>query len=186
MSAPMSRLRDAHQAFSGLLSGMGRVVIAGGAVRDALMWHNDPKDYDVFVLGQSVDAQTLKQMADLVTPHFDGVPPALEFHTSEPFLACSVMWNGTMVQVLASEFTTEDELIDSFDWHVSRFSFDGERVTTPEDIATIGRNKPLLLRKVTFPLSTLRRGFRFSERFGMEFRHEDVMALCRQVVESKS
>ena len=172
-------LRVVHDEFLRRLGHLGSVVIAGGAVRDAVMGRT-PKDYDVFVLGCPFNAES----RDAVTERLGTLPSLdqLEFHKSEPFLVGTVSFHvggrDVVVQVMTTDAATVQALLDRFDWNVSRFAFDGA-VHALTAIDEIGTGQPLRLHKVTYPLSTLRRGFRFSERFGMEFQRADVLRLCR-------
>lgn len=180
--AYLRRLNECLAQFTPMLDGIGSsVVVAGGAVRDALRYDSDPKDFDLFVMNADVSKESLGAVAELIVPHF-GAVKNLHFHKSEPFLAASVEWNNSVVQIMLTDAKTVEELVDRFDWHVSRFAYDGGAVYAPEDVQTIGPGLPLLLRRVTYPLSTLRRGFRFSERFGMELKYEDVLDLSRQIL----
>lgn len=155
------------------------VVAAGGCVRDVLIG-STPKDYDIFVLGfPNPDEAREEVCRKLEGAGFRATEPT--HHLSEPFLAGTFIVGGLMVQVMASSFATPEELVDSFDWNVSRYVWDGGRVLG-ESIINIGRGKPLLLHKTTFPLSTLRRGFRFSERFGMDFPVETVIEISLSII----
>lgn len=173
----MSELSDVHGAFQHRLSGLGRIVVAGGAVRDHLMGR-PPKDYDIFLLGSDFDSQ-----AGVVAGQLSGLEHVvpLDIHKSEPFLVATVKWNGAIVQVMSTPATTVDALIDTFDWNVCLFAFDGA-FHAKEQIGNVGKGQSLKLHRVTYPLSTLRRGFRFSERYEMTLPRESVEQLCRDVL----
>lgn len=161
--------------FNQRLSHIGQVVIAGGAVRDWLMGR-EPKDYDVFVLGAPDQPEPFERA-------LAGLEPVtmLDFHKSEPFLQGTFRFGERIVQVMASPHTSIDALLDSFDWNVCRFAYDGSTVTDACPIESIRAGEPLKLHRVTFPLSTLRRGFRFSERFSMRLDYADIRMLCEAV-----
>lgn len=147
-----------------------RCVLAGGAVRDLLMGRA-PKDYDVFALGTT----------ELPTHAFDGLTPVETAHQYEPFLQGTFQVESLIVQVMAVKHTKMSELIDTFDWYTSCFGYDPRYSTAPEArIKTddIGPGKILKLQKMTYPLSTLRRGFRFSERWAMSIDDGDLAKLC--------
>lgn len=170
-----------HAEFAKRLGHLGSLVIAGGAVRDEVMGRT-PKDYDVFILGCPFNAES----RDAVTERLSTLPSLdqLEFHKSEPFLTGTVSFHvggsDAVVQVMTTDAATVADLLDRFDWNVSRFAYDGT-VHALTNVADIGAGQPLRLHKVTYPLSTLRRGFRFSERFGMELQHADILDLCRRI-----
>lgn len=165
--------------FNRRLSDIGQVVIAGGSVRDWLMGR-EPKDYDVFVLGAPDQSEPFEQaLADLepVT--------VLDFHRSEPFLQGTFRFGERIVQVMATPHTSVDALLDSFDWNVCRFAYDGSTVTDVCPVESIRPGESLRLHRVTFPVATLRRGFRFSERFSMKLEYADIRMLCEAVVTPK-
>lgn len=110
----------------------------------------------------------------------------LDFHNSEPFLQSTVKFGAAVVQVMATPHLDVPSLLDSFDWNVSRFAFDGQTITDLCPVSEIGHGKPLVLHRITFPASSLRRGYRFSERFQMVFQPDDVMRLCEAVVATKA
>jgi len=172
-------LAEIYLTMSRVLIDCGPVVIAGGAVRDTLMGV-EPKDYDVFILNTD-KAKDGKTIAEKLAVEFKTVEPK-EYHKSEPYLVETVMVGDAFVQVMASSFTSVTELVASFDWNVCLFAYDGEfhQRTSIEDIAP---GKDLVLQKNTFPVSTLRRGFRFSERFGMKLPKDTLIQLCIDVLE---
>lgn len=177
----MSSLISVYTEFSSRLSSLGEVVVAGGAVRDTLLGRK-PKDFDVFVLANR-DGNAPSY--DDIKAELGGLPIAESlffWHKSEPFLVQSVYWEGAEVQVLSSPCTSVDSLLDSFDWNVSLFAFNGTIVArTP--LTDIAPGKELKLQCLTYPASTLRRGFRFSERFGMQFPSETVKQICKAVTD---
>lgn len=146
----------------------GLAIVAGGSVRDTLMGR-DPKDYDVFVIGGDWREDWNSGLEIIDSP---------EWHKSEPNLQRTFRIDGRIVQVMKSESKDVSGVLDLFDWNVSRFAFDGQdyRQLTPLD--DIQPGKPLKLHRVTYPVSTLRRGFRFSERFSMVFAADDLRNLC--------
>jgi hypothetical protein len=169
--------------FSPRLEKFGKVVLAGGAVRDCLM-QRKPKDWDIFVLTGSIfPIEEIKKEVEISLQDFEKSQSVVEWHKSEPYLVENIRWNGSDVQILLSPYRNVEELFGSFDWNVCMFAFDGKEFILGESIANIGVGKELKLNKVTFPLSTLRRGFRFSERFKMKLKHSDMLILCRMVCE---
>ena len=161
---------------------VGRIVgndvwLAGGSVRDILM-EGVPKDYDIFVPG----------LAELEPEEIDILFYGLQKvalrggHSYEPFLKAQFNLWGNMVQVMSTEKESMEDLIDDFDWNVSRFAYDGEQILQGMQIEDIARGRELQLHKMTYPISTLRRGYRFSERWGM-FIADDTLL---QVVEGAS
>jgi hypothetical protein len=152
------------------------VWIAGGAVRDAVL-KRTPKDYDIFFHSENrPQNERVRNLLGSMEP-----VPTLPWHRSEPFLVDTRMHPCGVVQIMWTPHKTLDALIDSFDWNVALFGYDSERVVSLTDPADIAEGKPLVLHRVTFPLSTLRRGLRYSERFGMQLKREDLERLCKKV-----
>lgn len=136
-----------------------RVIVAGGAVRDALRGER-PKDIDLFVTHWGGDPQ----LGDRV----DSVHTCTEENMYRLFLRWEGDVDGFRVQIMQHPAAYEMQaLIDCFDWNVCRFAYDGWGVVAGMKIEDVSPGKPLELHRCTFPGSTLRRGFRFSERFGM-------------------
>lgn len=158
---------DIYNEFNTRLNKFGKVVIAGGAVRDHLLGKK-PKDYDIFVLYSSAwDFDKAKEEISPILSDLIQVEPSVEWHRSEPYLVATVKWNDLEIQVMVSPMQTKEELVGSFDWNICLFAYDGE-FFCGEKIEEIESGKELKLNTVTFPLSTMRRGFRFSERFKMK------------------
>lgn len=153
------------------------VYVAGGAVRDELMGRT-PKDYDVFVLDPTI---SIGGVAEATKDLEDATP--LGFHKSEPFMAGQYVVDSVVHQVMNAPYDNVVELLDSFDWNVALFAIGTDGlIHARTDIADIAPGKPLVLSPtIRFPRSTIRRGVRFSERFGMEFRVQDLDRLCAQV-----
>ncbi len=169
--------------FNPRLSSFGQLCIAGGAVRDELMGVA-PKDFDLFCLCNG--DWDFKDAKEQLSGRLDGLsasPPTVEWHKSEPYLVATIIVNGQQVQILANPAGSIEELISTFDWNVCLFARTETEIYQQTAIEDIAVGKELKLNKVTFPLSTLRRGFRFSERFTMKLRNEDVHTLCGAILE---
>lgn len=170
-------IKAIYADMSARLSKVGLVVIAGGAVRDSLLGVT-AKDFDVFISCKQTDSVKIPMAMDGLERI--EVP---EYHKSEPFLLGTWKVRGQYVQVMWTPHNSIAELVASFDWNVSLFAYDG-RFHCFEDIANISSGKPLRIQKITFPASSLRRGFRFSERFGMKLQRSTVLQLCQAIIES--
>lgn len=177
----MSELCQVQWVLDGFssLNQFGKLVVAGGAVRDQLMART-PKDFDLFILTNDKWNDGVAEAVKRITADYPDVKAEVEWHKSEPYLIRSLSFKSHEIQLMQSPFGSTDALLDSFDWNVCRFAFDGS-FHTRELVENIGVGKELKLHKVTNPLSTLRRGFRFSERFLMRLRIEDVKLLCSKI-----
>lgn len=170
MTSP-ERLHHIWSTLAAPLSQFGPVYIAGGAVRDTLMGR-EPKDYDVFVLGLN-DTEVNEQGVLAELTNYVNVEVRYE-HKSEPFLIKTTRIEGCEVQIMINPAPTIDQLISTFDWNTCLFAFGAEGYVCKESIENIGPGKELRLNACHYPWSTLRRGYRFSERFGMKLSHETI------------
>jgi len=166
----MRLLRHMHNEFSNRFSSNGDVWIAGGAIRDVVLARK-PKDYDIFVAADLDEDEVAGRCDDLSSIK------SRPSHIYEPFLKGTFMYQDHIVQIMSTPCRSIDQLLDTFDWNVSLFGFNGE-IVKRIDADDIAAGKTLKLQKVTYPWSTLRRGFRFSERFEMKFANEDIAMLC--------
>ncbi len=165
----------AHFEFDERLGHLGKVVIAGGAVRDLRLGF-DAKDIDVFILGDPDPSLVTNAIADL-----DSID-MLVVQASSPDLLGTVEWDGNKVDVVCRKENTVDALLDTFDWNVCLFAFDGFAVRErmrPSEI--LGGTLALQTLKGKNPESVLRRGFRFVERYGMTMPSDTMVKLCRMV-----
>jgi hypothetical protein len=159
-------------------------VIAGGAVRDSLM-DKEPKDYDVFLMGHQYEDDIKDKVIEVLKPYEKIY--GLEWHKSEPYLVTTIKVLDSEVQILVTPIRSIPELLNSFDWNVCLFAYgvhEGKlQVVQHAKIEDIGKDKFLKLNKLTYPLSTLRRGYRFSERFKMRLSSDDlekIIAECHK------
>lgn len=145
------------------------VIVAGGAVRDALMGVA-PKDIDLFTTAKF---DTAKLGEDFCSAADE------EANLYKLFLRWEGDIGGQHVQIMQhpkAEFAKD--LIDTFDWNVSRFAWDGTTLLEGMKLSDIRKGGLLELHRLTFPQSTLRRGYRFSERFGMAMRPDALRLIC--------
>jgi hypothetical protein len=149
-------------------------VLVGGAVRDLLL-EREPKDWDIYFLDSTAD--DLREKFKAHTNDLDTRP----FLRHED-LAAELLAPFGHVQIMATPYSQADLLLDSTDWNVSAFAFDGGLIQR-EDPANIRAGQPLRLLTVSNPMSTLARGFEFSSRFKMLFQSRDVYSLCLAITQ---
>ncbi len=158
-----------------------RFVIAGGAVRDSLIYRK-PKDYDLFIL----DEQDKQHTQTKVYEYCNSLEMLeANINASSRHVVKQIRIGDDIVQIIWTNKKTVNELLDSFDWNISLFAYDGERVISREDIHNINPGKELYLQNVTDSISSLRRGFIFSDRFKMKIRDSDLIKLCKNVYREK-
>lgn len=173
--------------FRQVLEPVGQVVLAGGAVRD--YWRQViPKDFDVFVLpwapteGFHTD-NVRKSMVRELLKDYEKNQPILA-HDYEPYLVADLNWHEVRVQVMLNPAPDPIKLVDTFDWQICQYYWNGSELYGRDNpIETVKPGAELKLNKVRFPASTLRRGYRFSERFQMVLPNETILKLCQMVVE---
>jgi tRNA nucleotidyltransferase/poly(A) polymerase len=176
------KCKDVLDQLLPLLSKFGEVIVAGGAARDELMGRQ-PKDFDVFVLWSGEwDFELAKSRIIDCLGDFQKREPAVDWHKSEPYLVSDLIIGDAAVQVLVSPHKTWNELLDSFDWNTCLFSFCLDGFHNLEDHNNIKDGASLKLHRITYPISTLRRGYRFSERFKMKFERSDLVRLCQEIL----
>jgi hypothetical protein len=164
-----------YDEFARRFSQFGHVMLAGGSVRDQLLGRA-PKDFDVFVSGEFKPADAIAVCEDLKP--IDVYPG----HAYEPFMRGQWYWHGVEVQVMATSQKNLTDLIGRFDWSCSLFGYDGSW-HRGADIDHITKGGELYLNYLTYPESTLSRGFRFVNKFGMKIRRADLLTICSQIVE---
>jgi hypothetical protein len=133
--------------------------IAGGAVRDAMIGVQ-PKDIDFYALG--VDDASYGPVENKNLEESD-----------------------ITVQLMHTKYKTPIELIRSFDWNICCCALmaDG-RLMDPINVReTIEHKEHLRLVNITNPFSNLRRGYRFSERYGLDLLTEDLMKLFKACID---
>lgn len=179
----MDKLKNVFAAFNQELSQFGEIVIGGGSVRDALMGKS-PKDYDIFILGHTELTEEIKERIINRLSKYPKVEVEFEWHKSEPFFIISIHYENSEVQFMYHPAKTIEELVDTFDWNVSMYAFGKGGVYSPEGVSIDQIKKGGLLflnpklETFKFPYSSLRRGYRFSERYGMRLPSTEVDKLA--------
>lgn len=133
--------------------------LAGGALRRTLMGKNPDSDFDIFF--RDAD-QLLSYKSALETLGFRQVKET-EHHVQ--FKGRAGDSAEIDVQLIRfAYYTSAAEVIDSFDYTVCQFAYDGETLTTGEfSLWDLGR-KRLAIHKVTFPVSTMRRMIKYTSQ----------------------
>lgn len=131
------------------------IWIAGGAIRQWFVGNEKSTDIDVF-------GKTQESLDTFVTNNLKGC----RLLTYRENLR-SYDYKGTMVQIITYDFYENVEaLLDSFDFNVCQFAYDGKEVySTVSAITSVLRNH-LGVHKITPPLvaDSLRRAFKYQEK----------------------
>lgn len=132
---------------------------AGGAIRRTLIRMPLDSDYDFFFRDADHMAEWEKKL-----------PKTLKMVRETPH---HKHWRGTIegselpVDIQAIKFrfyASAAELIDSFDYTITQFAYDGETLTTtPMALWDLGRKK-LAVHKITYPVATMRRMLKYTSQ----------------------
>lgn len=137
-------------------------VIAGGAVRDELLGRR-PKDYDLFLFGP-YDRRRLDR--------YTKGPPQKGYRA---FQLVNLVWRTAAIQVVSDRGDrTVDRLLDTFDWSICLFAFDGNVLHCREDVSNIGPGQSLWLNSDSTAQASIRRGYSFAARYEMVLDPDDM------------
>jgi hypothetical protein len=169
------RVADVFHTFAPLVG--CRCAVAGGAVRDELIGRT-PRDFDLFCFDQ------FARHAILRAPGVTFVESKRNEYAARDVL--TIEWRGAVVQFVFTDDGRDDvdALLDRFDWNVCLFAYDGAIIKRMDE-SQIGRGHLLRLNSNDGEgrtIRTLRRGFRFADRYGMTIATNDLAALCADIV----
>ena len=127
--------------------------IAGGSVRDYFMAVDSTPDFDIFF------------------------PSAIEYKLAVGYLAdhmAELMWesdngakyayNGRTFDLIKKYFASPEDTINAFDFTVSMFAVDNERVYSGESSFIDLAKRQLMINKITYPASTINRAFKYCKK----------------------
>lgn len=134
--------------------------IAGGALRRMLSGKPQESDFDFFFR----DADQLAAFADRLeklglskvreTPHHVQYRGHLKAAKRDVDIQC----------IRFRYYATAAEVIDSFDYTICQFAYDGRQITSGEfSLWDLGR-KRLAIHKITYPVSTMRRLLKYTRQ----------------------
>jgi len=142
------------------------IILGGGAVRSMIT--GEPiSDYDLFFTGNEAVDVTKRYLVDC---DFVKVFEC-------PLGELTTYINGNVkVQLITKMFYTDpSDLVNSFDFTVTMFAWDGDKIYTCRRAIKDARKKNLGINEVTFPVATINRihkyrnkGYRFTEEFGKD------------------
>lgn len=138
-----------------ILSPTSGVWIAGGAIRQWFVGEEKASDIDVF-------ASSEEKIKEFISAKMVGAEKAASNDRLESFI-----YSGQIIQCIKYKyFATAEELIDSFDFNVCRFVWDGVNVYAAEDAIIGTLRKTLSVHKITEGLEadSLRRAFKYQRK----------------------
>jgi hypothetical protein len=144
--------------------------IAGGALRDYFMGVPILTDHDIFFPDQSnydkaVDWFKKKEKCKVIWQSDNGMKVAL---------------NKRKFDLIKHYFPTPQDTIDAFDFTVSMFAVDHERVYYGETSFMDLAKRQLMLNKMPFPASTMSRAFRYYKK-GFNMCHGEMKKLVEAI-----
>ncbi|WP_293012247.1 hypothetical protein [Oceanicaulis sp.] len=169
-------------ALAGVLSKLPKLSekgpwLAGGALRRTLLGVAPDSDFDFFF----ADKDQLDEFVSALPKKLKKVR-----ETDHHVHYCGPLDGGQKRDVQAIRFRFYDDaasVLDSFDFTICQFAFDGSTLTTtPEALFDLGR-KRLAVHKVTYPVATMRRLIKYSNQ-GFTACAGAMATLLRQTVES--
>lgn len=127
--------------------------LAGGAIRDYFMGVPIKTDYDIFFPYEGsyllAAAYFKNNGAEVVWESDNGM---------------KVKYKGKKYDLIKKFFPSPQATIDEFDFTVSMFAVDTERVYYGETSFIDLAKRQLMINKITYPASTLSRAFRYSKK----------------------
>ena len=181
-------------------------TIAGGAVRDILL-HREPKDIDIFICGVDDWTQegrlSFKKKLNLSKLYYKIATSNLPWHKYEKFLLLSIIWKMSAqfkekeleVQFCGFPKKSINALLETFDWEICHFAYiPGLLYYTDRSQRLIDKIKSysptnekyrppaMRLTNFQFPISNLRRGFKFENRYPIKLDYRSITRLCREVL----
>ena len=127
--------------------------IAGGALRDYFMAVKITTDYDLFFPneGEYEKAKTF----------FKAKEAEVKWESDN---GMKVKYNGKTYDLVKKFFESPQSTIDAFDFTVSMFAVDNEKVYYGETTFIDLAKRQLMINKITYPASTMSRAFRYYKK----------------------
>lgn len=174
------RLRGIYNIFKDKLGRFGDICIAGGAVRDSLLGRN-PKDYDIFVFPNDFWDSRIGLTRE-IRQALSGYTTVTPFEQSSTHVVKTINFMTHTVQIIVTNASDVYDLMDTFDWNVCMYAYNGEFHTT-DCLDNLEQGSHLSLHRITRAKSTLRRGYRFSDRYGLIFPDDTLFQIMDRIRE---
>ena len=127
--------------------------IAGGAIRDYFSGVKVNTDYDLF-FPNDIEYEKCKV-------YFKAKECSVKWESDN---GMKIIYNGKTFDLVKKFFATPKETIDAFDFTVSMFAVDTETVYYGETTFIDLAKRQLMINKITYPASTMRRAFRYYKK----------------------
>jgi hypothetical protein len=127
--------------------------IAGGSVRDYFMGVPMKTDYDMF-FPNGMEYEKAKV-------YFNAKKAEIKWESEN---GMKVIYENKTIDLVKKFFATPQDTIDAFDFTVSMFAIDFEKVYHGETSFIDLSKRQLMINKITYPASTLSRAFRYYKK----------------------
>jgi len=127
--------------------------IAGGAIRDYFMAAKITTDYDLFFPNE-IEYEKAKTF-------FKTKDSEVKWESDN---GMKVRYNNRTFDLVKKFFESPQSTIDAFDFTVSMFAVDGEKVYYGESTFIDLAKRQLMINKITYPASTMSRAFRYYKK----------------------
>lgn len=127
--------------------------IAGGAIRDYFMGKPIKTDHDLFFPSE--------EMFNKAADYFKKYEAEIKWESDN---GLKVIYKGRTFDLVKHFFPTPQETIEAFDFTVSMFAVDSEKVYYGETSFIDLAKRQLMINKITYPASTLSRAFRYYKK----------------------
>lgn len=127
--------------------------IAGGALRDYFMGIHVMTDYDIFFPSE-IEYEKAKTF-------FKAKNAEIKWESDN---GMKVVYNSKTYDLVKKFFATPTDTINAFDFTVSMFAVDTERLYYGESTFIDLAKRQLMINKITYPASTMSRAFRYYKK----------------------
>lgn len=127
--------------------------LAGGALRDYFMGIKIDTDYDIFFPDES--------QYEKAKVFFKSKEAFVKWESDN---GMKLVYNKRTFDLIKKFFATPQETINAFDFTVSMFAVDAEKVYHGESTFIDLAKRQLMFNKITYPASTLSRSFRYYKK----------------------
>jgi hypothetical protein len=127
--------------------------LAGGALRDYFMGVPVKTDYDMFFPNE-IEYEKAKV-------YFKAKDCEVKWESDN---GCKIKYNNCTYDLVKKYFTDPQTTIDAFDFTVSMFAVDNEKIYHGETSFIDLAKRQLMINKITYPASSLSRAFRYYKK----------------------
>jgi hypothetical protein len=125
----------------------------------------------------------------------------LPWQSYERYLLLSIIWQHMTsmknyeIQFMGFPTNSLENLIKTFDWEICVFAYREGIITTTKSAMNLiekikshdpsdEKYRPPIMKhlNVQFPISNLRRGFKFESRYPIKLEYESILKLCSEVL----